>query len=319
MKKLVSFISLIMISLFHSQLVSAKVDTEGYYGWTRLVNNALAKEHGPARGQCVDVHAESKQSGASIGMWPCHNGSNQKFRLKDLSFNSSRIAVYSDSEELCLDYLRVKPMRIFTTSCESAPKWRVESTGEIATDDLKLCMSTSEEGGLEMVENCNPFNLSFKSRFGSNWYIHTLPDIDVLGREVSLVNLEYVNCLDVGRESKNPGSALVHYRCYGGDNQMWTLRGSTDEMFITVYQGKDMLCLSNLNGAAGSTLDATEAVPCDRSDARQLWHIPSGQLSNGMPLVNHASGKCLDAYSIGLVGSWACHGGNNQSWGLLQL
>lgn len=298
--------ALVAIGLCPVPRAEAQAPTEP--GWTRLVNAAWSEVKGTRLGQCIAVPYSTKAPGTVVEMQACGNGENQFFQLLDGNFANSRIAVYRGADQRCLGY-EPEGGKINITDCGGAPRWRSTSTGEIATTDLRSCVRVPDDGRPELVDNCAPFFPEPRTAFGSNWHIETLGH--PLGHAVVLVNDQFGDCIDVATGARSPGVFTIHYACHGRPNQAFQLRGTKHEVFLTVFTGGEMLCVSDVSGGS---LDYLLVVPCDRTDRRQAWE-PS--LLDGGPsrLVNVLTRRCLDGFldSQG-VGALGCTGGRNQGW-----
>lgn len=301
---------LLAIGLAHA----GTADAQHYFGWTRLVNAAWTAQKGPPGGQCIDVPHESKQVGTVVSMHECHNGENQRFRLLDGDFQNSRIAVYSGASERCLD-VAPEGGKLIIGLCANAQSWRTGPT--LAATDLQYCVRIEDNGALGVASCGDPFHPDARMVFGSNWHMSTLGS--PYGKVHALLNERRFDCLDVKGASTSPGASMLHYGCNGGANQRFSVRGITGEIYLTVYDNEQMLCLSNAPDPGNP--ERTEAVPCNRWDRRQAWQVQTGIYpAGGYRLVNAETGRCLDAYAdASWVGSWpSCHAGDTQAWLFVQ-
>jgi hypothetical protein len=261
-------------------------------------------------GQCLDVRKSSTSPGAELILHGCHNGDNQSFRLKDQSLDSSRIAVYSGGKELCVGYTYKDGwQKVVTTGCGSAPAWKVRSDGKIQILDtppsVETCLEVQPYFRFMIVMSCH----LAVANLGANW---SLPPRQQ-GPLYAPHNMRSVfnpnECLDVLKQSRNPGTPVLHFRCHtprtsGQTFQLW---GEIGQAMLSVYQGREMLCISNLG------THKIRTVPCNPADLRQRWNMASG---NGFELTNYYTQRCLDASRSSRDAiTWPCNGvALNQRW-----
>ena len=114
----------------------------------------------------------------------------------------------------------------------------------------------------------------------------------------ALVNISG-QCLEVPNGNPYNGAPLQGAACTGGVNQQW----SRGEDLSLKLMG---LCLDN---PWGVTADGSDMVlwACGSGSPNQQWDVRTDG-----SVMNHQSGKCLDAYGGAKI--WACWGGGNQVW-----
>jgi hypothetical protein len=266
----------------------------------------------------MDVTGGSTAPGAELILWPCHNGANQFFRLQQNRTNNTRIAVYEGGVERCLGHAsRTHPggstntwHKIVTMPCASAPAWTVHANGDIQLLTAppfayETCISVQPNYKFMYLTPC-----MFRNEgFGTNW---TLPAGQrTHGQSLLSYGTTYV-CLDVWRQGRSPGTAVVHHACNGGAHQRFEIRGNADEAMLSVYEGREMLCLSNLSTSK------VRAVACNEHDPRQRWYAGTSGTWNGFPVYqfhNYKTQQCLDASRSSKDAiTWPCHTGTNQRW-----
>jgi hypothetical protein len=276
---------------------------------SRIASAYWSEAIGNDSGQCLDVHKSSTKAETQLILYGCHNGDNQSFRLKDGNLESSRIAVYTGSKELCLGArLRNGWHRVMTERCSTAPSWKAGRDGRLQLLHSPLvgdtCMEVHPQSRHMVLMPCSWSNASF----GTNW---TLPDAQpgpLLAPHTvkPLVNPD--ECLDVHRQGRNPGTKMLHARCVrGGAHQLFQVRGDKAQAMLTVYQGKEMLCVANVGGPT------MRVIPCNPVDLRQRWNVFSAG-ANFYTLTNYRTQWCLDVSKASDATTAACSGSARQAW-----
>jgi len=131
-------------------------------------------------------------------------------------------------------------------------------------------------------------------------------------------------CLDISGASKNPGSILQQWACWGGPNQQWDLSANSDGSYqiTSVNSGMSL----DVNGGPSATGNGTSILQWPYwGGSNEKWQIQP--TSDGYyQLIAENSGKCLDvtggptATQNGvLMEQWGCWGGDNQKFQIVPL
>lgn len=288
-----------------------------YFGWSRITNDVLGAVAGPDEGVCIDVPHGSKAAGTAVLMHRCHDGANQRFRLKDLSHGSTRIAVYEGADERCLDFgPRDGFIQVFIEHCANAPRWVVDVLNIQPEGDPYTCLGVAPVFGTLVVSPCV---FRDTEKFGHNWGVSQLQRLGNPRPLSSVANLR--SCMDVKGGAKSPGASIIHYACGGGANQWFQFHRidwlESNVAMISVYQGGEQLCMANVTH---DRLDAVEAAPCNPSQVNMVWKSvgPIGDGGLQTTFVNAETKRCLTAYAdkSQWVGTQPCNGQDNQQWRL---
>lgn len=310
MNKWMSCAVLLVVGLFaHAPEVAA----QAYHGWTRITNAASTAFHGPAGGQCIDVPRASKTVRTLVAMHACHDGANQRFRLKDNAHAASRIAVYEGADERCLAYGATQEgfATVYIERCDLAPAWRITATSIRPVANPNACLAIEPVYGFLTADHCKNRDWNW---FGTNWGVSQLQRI---GGPRPLISDGNARCIAVAGGSTSPGASLVHEACGGAARQWFQFYRPegvpADMVMVGVYSGAQQLCLANV---LHKKIDAAEAVACDAADPHQLFGtvLPRSNVPTPTTLVNWETRRCLDAYGNGYVGTQPCRAVRNQAW-----
>ncbi|MFI1106308.1 non-reducing end alpha-L-arabinofuranosidase family hydrolase, partial [Streptomyces melanogenes] len=99
---------------------------------------------GVASGRCLDVAGASRTDGASLQIWDCHDGVNQRWTSTD----SNQLTVYDNK---CLDVpghatSAGTRVQIWTCSGGANQQWRVNADGTVVGLESGLCLDVSGAG-----------------------------------------------------------------------------------------------------------------------------------------------------------------------------
>ncbi len=131
-------------------------------------------------------------------------------------------------------------------------------------------------------------------------------------------------CLDISGISKNPGSILQQWACWGGPNQQWDLSQNSDGTYqITSVNSGMSLDVAGGPSATSNGIHVTQWPYWGGSNEK--WQLQP--TSDGFyQIVAQHSGKCLDvvggpqATQNGvLMEQWGCWGGNNQQFQIVPV
>ncbi len=188
-----------------------------------------------ATGKCVDVAGASSDDGAAIQQWACAGSPNQRWRIEpvseiDPSLVGVPVALVSVRSGKVLDVVGARPddgatIQQWSDAGASNQRWTLVPAGggayAIVGANGGKCLDVeggSAADGVRLLQ----WSCSGGASAGANqrWTLRSMG-----GGAYAIVSSGSGKCVDVAGASTDNGAALQQWRCSGGDNQAFVLRG----------------------------------------------------------------------------------------------
>jgi hypothetical protein len=152
-------------------------------------------------------------------------------------------------------------------------------------------------------------------------YVDSVTSQPLPGTWVNVVSKNSGKCLDVTGASTAPGTPLLQWTCWGGDNQKFQFSPVQGGFEITAKHSGLQL---DVTGGPAAIQDGVRIIQWPYwGGTNEIWQVTP--TSDGYYSITPlSSGKCLDVAGASVadgapVIQWSCWGGDNQKWQLMPV